>query len=168
MSGEVITGIFQCILAIAAIAVDIWLVFLANQLSKRQEQAVAEKAIEKNNARTTIDMTENGLNQRVETKIPTDVSGNGVAKNNKKKKRIGKIIERLIKKYEHAIPAVSFVIAMKDLFSGDESFVVKLLQFAKNEGYLLWDGNNLRTGTIISIEEGKESELIDYFGSCKP
>lgn len=147
MDGGTITGIIQCCLAVISIGVDIFLVFLAANLAKRQEQ---------NKAKDAIENTDNN-DQNIKT---GDID-------KKKKNKARNIINGLKKKNpELKISAVSFVIAIKKLYGGDEEFVVKLLKGAKQLGYLTWNGETLRTSTIITIS--KEKELVDYFSSRKP
>lgn len=149
-------GLLECILAGLSIIVDIGLVFLAARLAKqserREEKLQAKEAIEISSVENTT----------------SDVGAND-SPDNKLKKKMMRVIKKLKKKDpDLKFSAVALVIALKDLYGGDESFVVKLLKGAKQNGYIMWDGDSLRTGTVITINKSKESSLVDYFSSRKP
>lgn len=149
-------GLLECILAGLSIIVDVGLVFLAARLAKQSERREAKlqakEAIEVNSVEDTT----------------SDVC-TADSPDNKLKKKMLRVIKKLEKENpELKFSAVALVITLKDLYGGDESFVVKLLKGAKQNGFLMWDGDSLRTGTVITIDKSKENDLVDYFSSRKP
>jgi|GEM_PF-6214350 len=155
------TGIAQVILAGVSIVVDIVLVFVAARLAERskksQDRAEAKEAIEA--------MSSESANLNDSGKDSLFIKDNSTDK--KQKKKAQRIMKRLKKQGSspHEMSAVSFVIAFKNLFNGNEEIVVAIMQKLKEKKYIDWTDRNLSTGTVITIK--KEEDTIDYISSCK-